>query len=208
MMVMTTIDSLMICCIRIQGAFCGFMVPAPKLLGQTDAYGSMYPNSIYFGPKVPTQRLLWVQSIYYLGTWTLWVMPSNGFTWPQLGQRTSCAAWQLTFEFMKTATPPGTHTYVCVSRYVYIYIYVCVYMYVCMYLSIYLSTHLPIYLSICLSACLSFYLPVYLSIYLSIYLMIYYSLLHCITLYYITLPYTTPHLAAMPVGSVFRSSSC
>ena len=165
MMVMTTIDSLIICCIRIQGAFCGFMVPAPKLLGQTDAYGSMYPNSIYFGPKVPTQKLLWVQSIYYLGTWTLRVMPSSGFTWPQLGQRTSCAAWQLTFEFMKTPTPPGTHTYVCV--YIHICMYVC--MYVSIYLSIYLSTHLPIYLSTYLSVCLSVCPSICLSIYPSIY---------------------------------------
>ena len=31
----------------------------------------MYPNSIYFGPKVPIQGLLSGQSIYYLGTWTL-----------------------------------------------------------------------------------------------------------------------------------------
>ena len=34
----------------------------------------MYPNSIYFGLKVVPIQVLWGQSIYYLGTWTLRVI--------------------------------------------------------------------------------------------------------------------------------------
>ena len=33
--------------------------------------GSMYPNSGYFDRKVVPIWVLWGQSIYYLGTWTL-----------------------------------------------------------------------------------------------------------------------------------------
>ena len=33
--------------------------------------GSMYPNSRYLGLKVVAILVLWGQSIYYLGTWTL-----------------------------------------------------------------------------------------------------------------------------------------
>ena len=32
---------------------------------------SMYPNSIYFGLKLVSIWVLWGQSIYYVGTWTL-----------------------------------------------------------------------------------------------------------------------------------------
>ena len=30
----------------------------------------MYPNSLYFGPKVVPIKVLWGQKICYLGTWT------------------------------------------------------------------------------------------------------------------------------------------
>ena len=33
--------------------------------------GSMYPNSIYFDLKVVPIKVLWGQSIYYVGTWTI-----------------------------------------------------------------------------------------------------------------------------------------
>ena len=32
----------------------------------------MYPNSIYFDPKVPYRDYFEAKSIYYVGTWTLW----------------------------------------------------------------------------------------------------------------------------------------
>ena len=60
--------------------------------------GSMYPISIDFGLKVVPKKVLWAQSIYYLGTWTLGVQcksahgPLN-LEWPVLepGSLWECA---------------------------------------------------------------------------------------------------------------------
>ena len=45
--------------------------------------GSMYPNSIHLSLKVVSILVLWGQSIYYLGTWILWVCVCLG----RLGRR-------------------------------------------------------------------------------------------------------------------------
>ena len=38
----------------------------------------MYPNGRYFGLEVVLIEVLWSQSIYYLGTWTLRVTYQDG----------------------------------------------------------------------------------------------------------------------------------
>ena len=59
-------------CTQIGFPFKGGPLKGPQ--GLRDREGSMYPNSIYFGLKVVPISVLWGQSIYYLGTWTLRVV--------------------------------------------------------------------------------------------------------------------------------------
>ena len=47
-------------------------------LTRTQPYGSMYPNKRYIGLKVVPIWVLWGQSIYCLGTWTLGAVQPRG----------------------------------------------------------------------------------------------------------------------------------